>query len=43
MAFLLGTEYCIESLRNDLNDIQETIDEILVRSGPIKSVKFFLK
>ena len=36
MAFILGTETCIESLRCDLNDIQETIDEILVRCGPIK-------
>jgi hypothetical protein len=36
MAFFLGTETCIESLRNDLNDIQETIDEILVRCGTVK-------
>jgi hypothetical protein len=36
MAFLLGNESCIESLRSDLSDIQETIDEILTRNGPIK-------
>jgi hypothetical protein len=36
MAFLLGNESCIEGLRSDLNDLQETIDEILVRNGPVK-------
>jgi hypothetical protein len=36
MAFLLGNESCIEGLRSDLTDIQETIDEILVRTGPLK-------
>jgi hypothetical protein len=36
MAFFLGTESCIESLRNDLKDIQETIDEILSNNPPIK-------
>ena len=36
MAYLLGNESCIESLRNDLSDIQETIDEIVNRNGPIK-------
>lgn len=36
MAYLLGTESCIESLRNDLSDIQETIDEVVQRSGPIR-------
>ena len=36
MAFFLGTESCIESLRCDLSDIQETIDEILVRCGSVK-------
>lgn len=36
MAFLLGDESCIESLRSDLGDIQQTIDEIVVRTGPIK-------
>ena len=39
MAFLLGTQSCIESLRSDLKDIQDTIDEILVRTGPIKYIK----
>lgn len=32
MAYLLGNESCIESLRSDLQDIQDTIDEILVRA-----------
>ncbi|CAF0817787.1 unnamed protein product [Brachionus calyciflorus] len=36
MAFLLGDESCIESLRSDLKDIQQTIDEIIVRTGIIK-------
>lgn len=36
MAFLLGDASCIDSLRSDLCDIQQTIDEIIVRSGPIK-------
>jgi hypothetical protein len=36
MAYLLGAESCIESLRNDLIDIQETIDEIINRNGPTK-------
>ena len=43
MAFLLGNESCIESLRSDLSDIQETIDEILVRTGPLKYVEFSLQ
>lgn len=41
MAFLLGTQSCIESLRSDLKDIQDTIDEILVRTGPIKYTRSF--
>jgi len=32
MAFLLGTESCIDSLRSDLADIQDTINEITTRS-----------
>jgi hypothetical protein len=36
MAFFLGTESCVENLSNDLKDIQQTIDEILSSSGPIK-------
>ena len=33
MAYLLGTESCIDSLRNDLADIQDTINEITTRSN----------
>ena len=37
MAFFLGTESCIDSLKNDLKDIQETIDDVLSsNSGSIK-------
>lgn len=36
MSFLLGNETCIESLQIDLRDIQETIDDIIVRTGNIK-------
>ncbi len=32
MAYLLGTESCIDSLRSDLADIQDTINEITTRS-----------
>ncbi len=36
MAFFLGTESCIDSLQNDLKDIQDTVDEILATNGNIK-------
>jgi hypothetical protein len=36
MAFLLGNESCIESLRFDLTDIQETIEDILARTGHLR-------
>ncbi len=36
MAFLLGTESCIDSLRSDLSDIQETINDIISRIGFVK-------
>jgi hypothetical protein len=36
MSFLLGNETCIESLQIDLRDIQETIDDIIVRTGNVK-------
>jgi hypothetical protein len=36
MSFLLGSQSCIDGLRSDLSDIQETIDEILVRTGALK-------
>ena len=38
MAFLLGTESCIESLRCDLADIQETIEDVISRIGYVKYV-----
>jgi hypothetical protein len=36
MAFLLGNDSSIESLRCDLSDIQSTIDDILIRIKPTK-------
>ena len=36
MAQLLGSKYCIESLRNDVNDIQETIVDVFSRVGPVR-------
>lgn len=36
MAHLLGSRYCIESLRNDVTDIQATVVDVFSRSGPVR-------
>lgn len=36
MAYLLGSKFCIESLRNDVIDLQETVTDVLSRAGPVK-------
>ena len=34
MAQLLGNKFCIESLRNDVTDIQGTVIDVFSRAGP---------
>jgi len=38
MASLLGSKYCIESLRGDVSDLQSAVADVLSRVGP--SVSF---
>jgi len=38
MASLLGSRYCIESLRGDVSDLQSAVADVLSRVGP--SVSF---
>lgn len=35
MAQLLGNRYCIDSLRNDVTDVQGTVIDIFSRVGPV--------
>ena len=35
MAQLLGTKYCIDSLLQDVKDIQETVSEVSSRVGQV--------
>ena len=35
MAHLLGSKYCIESLRNDVTDLQATVVDVFSRAGPV--------
>ena len=36
MAHLLGSKFCIESLRNDVTDVQSAIVDIFSRCGPVR-------
>ncbi|ELU04106.1 hypothetical protein CAPTEDRAFT_187561 [Capitella teleta] len=40
MAQLLGGRYCIESLRNDVTDLQSTIVDVFSRVGPVRSTSW---
>ena len=35
MAHLLGSKYCIESLHNDVGDLQTVVVEVFSRTGPV--------
>jgi hypothetical protein len=36
MAHLLGSKYCIESLRKDVSDVHETVIDVFSRAGPVR-------
>ncbi len=36
MAHLLGSRYCIESLRSDVTDLQEAVIGVFSRIGPVR-------
>ena len=37
MAHLLGSQACIESLRRDITDVQESVIDVFSRVGPVRS------
>lgn len=37
MAHLLGSKTCLESLKQDVNDVQATVGDLLSRVGPVRS------
>ena len=37
MAHLLGSQACLDSLRQDISDVQTTVMDLLSRVGPIRS------
>ena len=37
MAHLLGSEACLESLKQDITDVQTTVMDLLSRVGPVRS------
>ena len=37
MAHLLGSRYCIESLRSDVTDLQGAIIDVFSRVGPVRT------
>ena len=39
-AEYLGSKHCIEALREDITDIQETITDLISRAGPIRSASW---
>ena len=39
MASLLGSKYCIESLRGDVTDLQTVVADVLSRVGPSHSFR----
>ena len=34
---MLGSKYCIESLREDVTDLQESITDVFSRAGPVRT------
>ena len=36
MAHLLGSRYCIESLRSDVTNLQEAVIDVFSRVGPVR-------
>ncbi|XP_030646711.1 coiled-coil domain-containing protein 157-like [Chanos chanos] len=36
MAYLLGRQDCIDSLRRDLTDLQGTVLDVFSRTGPVR-------
>ena len=36
MAHLLGSESCLGSLARDINDVQRTIQDIMMKVGPVR-------
>jgi len=39
MASLLGSKYCVESLRGDVSDLQSAVADVLSRVGPTTSFR----
>ena len=39
MASLLGSKYCIESLRRDVSDLHAVVNDVLARVGPLTSIR----
>ena len=39
MASLLGSKYCIDSLRGDVSDLQSAVVDVLSRVGPSASFR----
>ena len=37
MAHLLGSKFCIESLRSDVTDLQSAVSDVFSRTGPIRA------
>lgn len=37
MAHLLGSQACLESLKQDIADVQTTVMDLLSRVGPVRS------
>ena len=37
MAHLLGSQACLDSLRQDISDVQTTVMDLLSRVGPVRS------
>ena len=40
MAHLLGSRYCIESLRTDVTDLQGAVVDVFSRTGPVRSASW---
>lgn len=40
MAYLLGGEYCIESLRQDVKDLENTLCEVQSRVGQVLNASY---
>ena len=40
MAYLLGNKFCIESLRTDVSDLQDSIMDVFSRAGPVSCLSW---